>query len=382
MQIATWILIPILVTHYLMCITPVLPLVLSVPLTAMYLLTTLAGIYYGFVTTKTDSIDHLLYQHLHGAPHPAAPDPHATCTDANETNATNTIGNTKYCWVCQTDVHKLSMHCKYCDKCVENFDHHCMWLNTCIGSSNYKYFIRTVFFALSFVTIHVASILVHISLYFVEHATIRRLSRDWWFGAGANIVLVGINIGFLVFTSCTAFMLLQLYIFHLGLMREKITTYGFIVRDSGRKREKALMSTRVRQRRVDELEKTGNKAEAVCLKAGGYRCFKKCDPVRRLVVQEMEICEANEEAGNGSGVDDEYDDDDEEEERGGLKPGNGATSGATRSALVDSMKSGCNGKKENGDDKDKNGKDNKIVQSDSATLAASVSSDTQRDELL
>lgn len=174
-------------------------------------------------------------------------------------------------------------------------------------------------------------------------------------------------------------MLLQLFVFHLGLMREKITTYAYIVRDSARKREKATLTNRVRERRVEELEKTGNKAEAICLKAGGIRCFTKCDPVRRLVLQEMEICEANEEAGNGSGIEDEYDDDDEEEDNGKLKPSEG--NGATRSALAASAKMGCNGK-DNGDDKNNQPKDNKIVQSDSATLAASVSSDTQRDDML
>lgn len=312
MQITTWVLIPLLLLHYSICITPVLPLVISLPLTILYFLTSCAATFYGYITTKTDSIDHLLYQHLHGSPHPRAVLSTAPPSPAEETasNATpQTPEETKYCWVCQTNVYAQSMHCKYCDKCVSVFDHHCMWLNTCIGSANYRYFYRTVLLSFTFVTIHVISLIVHLCLYFLDDAKVRTMTSDWWVGPG--IVLIGINIGFLIFTASASFLLLQLFIFHVGLKREGITTYQYICRDSARKREKNLLANKIRQRRVEELEQAGNSMDAIILKFGSVKICQKCDPVRKLVLQEMENAEHNERCGNSreQGGDDDDDDD-------------------------------------------------------------------------
>jgi hypothetical protein len=286
MQIATWILLPLLMSQYLIFLTPTLPKALSIPLTLAFLFTGMLSTYHGYVTTKTDPIDKLLQHHLRGS------------SNAEEDEQEGDDADTKYCWICQTQVHKLSMHCKYCDKCVSNFDHHCMWLNTCVGSANYDHFFKTVIWTFCFVSIHVASLIVHLSLYFLENARVRSLASSWFGDAGANIILIGFNIGFLVFTAFCAFMVLQLLVFHLGLKREKITTYQFIIRDSARKREKILLSNRIRQKRVEELEKAGNAVEAFCLKVGALGCCKPCDPVRRLVLQEMDQADTNEENGN------------------------------------------------------------------------------------
>jgi hypothetical protein len=173
-----------------------------------------------------------------------------------------------------------------------------MWLNTCVGSANYDNFFKTVIWTFYFVSIHLASLVVHLALYFLENEKVRSLASSWFGNAEANIILVGFNIGFLVFTAFCAFMVLQLLVFHLGLKREKITTYQYIIRDSARKRERILLSNKIRQRRVDELQKAGNAVEAFCLKAGAWGCCKPCDPVRRLVLQEMDQVDTNQENGN------------------------------------------------------------------------------------
>ena len=105
---------------------------------------------------------------------------------------------------------------------------------------------------------------------------------------GSNMILVGINIAFLVFTAFCAFMILQLLVFHFGLKRENITTYEYILRDSARKRDKMQLTNKVRQRRTEELQKAGNAWQAFVLKAGSAECFRSCDPVRKLVLQEMD----------------------------------------------------------------------------------------------
>ena len=54
------------------------------------------SMYYGYTTTKTDSIDPKLHQHLYNAPHPRKR------VDANG-DSDEEGEKTKYCWVCQTD---------------------------------------------------------------------------------------------------------------------------------------------------------------------------------------------------------------------------------------------------------------------------------------
>lgn len=284
MQITTWILLPLLLTHFFMFLTPTLPKDLSTPLTIAFGVSSLLAIIFGGVTTKTDSMDHKLYLHLNGSPHPKAK------PDSEE--------ETKYCWVCQTDVCHHSMHCKYCDKCVSNFDHHCMWLNTCIGAANYKTFFQTVLWTLIFVLIHVAAICLQLGLYFVGNEEVKSLANSWFDGAGAGIILVGFNIAFLVFTAFTAFMVLQLLVFHLGLMRQGITTYQYILKDTAKKREKMRFINQVREKRAEELQVAGNGMEAFILRMGATPCCIPCDPIRKLVKQEMEQAEDNASKGN------------------------------------------------------------------------------------
>lgn len=125
------------------------------------------------------------------------------------------------------------------------------------------------------------------------------MAASWWGGAGANAILIGFNISFLVFTFFAAFMVLQLLVFHLGLKREEITTYQYIIRESARKRDGMMLGQKIRQRRVAELETAGNGVEALCLKMGGAKICTRCDPVRALVLQEMEQVDARNESNNG-----------------------------------------------------------------------------------
>mmetsp|Transcript_10136 Transcript_10136/g.12844 ORF Transcript_10136/g.12844 Transcript_10136/m.12844 type:complete len:395 (-) Transcript_10136:90-1274(-) len=346
MQITTWILLPLLILQYCFFLTPTLPVPISIPATILFLIFGFCSSYYGYVTTKTDSIDVMLYQHLNNRPHPRVEQikkrkkklMKKKKRKKKSSNQDTTAGNsspvinanssqdevevqnfqeqanpqldeeideeeeedakTKYCWVCQTTVHESSMHCKYCDKCVSTFDHHCMWLNNCVGDANYEYFYKTVWFTFLFITAHVITIVIYLSLYFSGNAETKAKSTGWM-GAGAPEVVVGFNIGFLVLTSSAAFLVLQLLTFHLGLRREKITTYMFIIRDGQKKREQWQLRQRVRSRRLVEVKRAheeGKCMEACWLRMGAKWC-KCCDPVHAQVSLEIEAEGENENAG-------------------------------------------------------------------------------------
>jgi len=69
MQISTWVLLPMLVAHFLLFLTPTFPKYISIPFTAIFLLFGIASTWYGYVTTTTDSMDEKLYENLTGKPH-------------------------------------------------------------------------------------------------------------------------------------------------------------------------------------------------------------------------------------------------------------------------------------------------------------------------
>jgi len=59
-----------------------------------------------------------------------------------------------------------------------------------------------------------------------------------------------------------------------------------------------MLANKIRHRRVQELEHAGNSVDAFILKVGGANICKKCDPVRKLVVQEIENAEYHESCAN------------------------------------------------------------------------------------
>lgn len=148
LQIATWILEPIVLIHYYYFLRPLLwpHIAVQVIITFFfrylsiylykyiliniliimkfnYSLAALFGLIYGYYTCSTDPAD-----------------------DAVLSNArvNRNADDSLYCYLCELNVHNTSRHCRFCDKCVKGFDHHCKWLNTCVGCKNYKYFLGVV----------------------------------------------------------------------------------------------------------------------------------------------------------------------------------------------------------------------------------------------
>lgn len=350
MQISTWVLLPALIIHFALFVTTTLPIGLSIPLSIIYFSLAIASAHYTYVTTKTDSMDERLYEHLRNEPHPNALKKKAeaakkkeelvkkkeevarkkaairnkgaeSADDTNETHDEEDLEDpeeeeepeeeVKYCWVCQTEVHVQSMHCKYCDKCVSNFDHHCMWLNTCIGSENYATFFRTVW-CLTLLTItHVIALTLYLIGYFMRIWGIRE--RSEWIKEDCPEIIMGINLGVGVFTLLVVGMVMQLLVFHQELQRDGLTTYQFIMKDSQVKREKAIISSRVKERRQVELTKIENEGgsffEKTSIQMGGMKVCRPCDPVRKGILEEKgaaENLEVSPPAADGSGTDEEF----------------------------------------------------------------------------
>ena len=311
MQVATWILLPLLVAHFLLFASPVLPLAASIPVTILFVGLGCLAAYYAYRTGMTDPIDDKLARHLKkqmGDDGNNNDGDDVENGNGNNSNDDNDDGDdpTKYCWVCQTTVHEQSMHCKFCDKCVTRFDHHCMWLNTCVGRANYPYFYRTVVSTFAFVAVDAATLLGIVVAYFVQAygggadgdgagGQVDRMTS--WFGAGVPMVAAIVNIVFFVITFGSVSLLGQLFLFHINLQRESITTYEYIVRENGRKREKTKDAMAIRSKRMimtRAADAKGDKAMVCRLQMG--RICVPCDPARKAVEEDKRREAAAEEA--------------------------------------------------------------------------------------
>lgn len=307
MQVATWILLPVLIAHFLLFASPVLPLAASVPVTILFVGLGCLAAYYAYRTCMTDPIDDKLACHLkkqmgEGDNGEDVENGNGNSNDDNDNDA----DPTKYCWVCQTNVHAQSMHCKFCDKCVTRFDHHCMWLNTCVGKANYPYFYRTVVSTFAFVAVDAATLLGIVVAYFVQAygggadgggtgGQVDRMTN--WFGAGVPMVVAIVNIVFFVITFASVSLLGQLFLFHINLQRESITTYEYIIRENQRKREKNKDAMAIRSKRMiltRAADAKGDKATVCRLQMG--RICVPCDPARKAVEEDKRREAAAEEA--------------------------------------------------------------------------------------
>ena len=136
-QISAWIALLATLLHFVLGITPILPLKASIPLTLFFLFLIGLVLLYGMRAIAVDSMDVYLEEHLRAHRNgtickesrwkdsiynaynpPRTAPPTAAATEHDDTM--------KQCWICDVQVVDSSMHCKYCNKCVGKFDHHCM----------------------------------------------------------------------------------------------------------------------------------------------------------------------------------------------------------------------------------------------------------------
>ena len=299
MQIGTWLLLPTLLIQFLFFATPVLPLAASILCTLVVFLSGVFTAYFAYKCCVIDPIDDRLKSYLNDQGD-ASYVTSANHNSAHGVHAEQEAGPTKFCWVCGIDVHEISMHCKFCDKCVSRFDHHCHWLNTCVGKANYEYFFRTVGSTLTLVLVHGAVLLGIVISFFIQYASQNRSGNNFdddssilylsnqWFGLDAGIAVASVNTFFFVVDFTCISLLGQLFLFHIRLRRENITTYAYIVRDGQRRHQLAQEKMQMGRKRIlaiENAQKEGKPIRKCLLQAAGcqivgqYVCLP-CDPLR------------------------------------------------------------------------------------------------------
>jgi hypothetical protein len=137
-QIAAWIALVLSLLEFILFVSPLMPLEISIPVTIYFVALIVGVVYFGSRTQLMDPIDLHLFNDLR-----------ALSQEDSTNNASDYFHITgkclpqlyqrlnpeitslpeeemKQCWICETMVAEHSMHCKFCNKCVYHFDHHCM----------------------------------------------------------------------------------------------------------------------------------------------------------------------------------------------------------------------------------------------------------------
>lgn len=136
-----------------------------------------------------------------------------------------------YCSNCDSHVEDKSKHCKRCNRCVSNFDHHCKWVNNCIGGKNYRIFLCLV--VIVFISCGIFCFIVGFfaKLYFSENGPEKTLENSKGFIEDEINLrpLLIITLIFGAFTFIFVILDFNLILFHLWLIKNKFTTYEYIL---------------------------------------------------------------------------------------------------------------------------------------------------------
>jgi hypothetical protein len=123
-QISAWIALIATLLQFLLIVSPILPLVASIPVTVVFCALVGSVSYYGFLTSIIDPMDirvrtqledtkqSCLYEKFNPLPSEEEKE------DDNNDAAAAKDEALKQCWLCDTQVADVSMHCKFCNKCV------------------------------------------------------------------------------------------------------------------------------------------------------------------------------------------------------------------------------------------------------------------------
>ena len=330
MQVTTWVLFPVLTIQFCLFLTPNLPPPISIPITILFLLSGVSGVYYGYITTKTDSIDTKLYQHLNNRPHPhvnsitkrkmkLALEKKERETEAagvtNQNQSPSKLktavgglisivrkGNTQESIeVQQSDTESQNdeaqglngdgnedeneealLPTKYCWVCQTNVydtSMHCKYCDKCVSTFDHHCMwlnncIGDANYGYFYKTVWSVFLFnfFHVTAQVIYLAlyfsghTETKALTIAWFNAGMPEVIIGFNIGFLVLTGSAGLLVMQLLWFHYCLRRERITTYQYIIRDGQRKREKLQLMQKVKTKRKVEVQRASD----------GGKCVQAC----------------------------------------------------------------------------------------------------------
>ena len=115
LQVATWILFPLLVTHYFGFLRPLLwhPTSLGIFITILFALSCLLAVIFGYITCAIDPADDSLLNEDGSYK--------TNNNDLSNMSSGTQTETTIYCYLCESNVDKSAKHCRYCQKCVTRY---------------------------------------------------------------------------------------------------------------------------------------------------------------------------------------------------------------------------------------------------------------------
>ena len=125
LQIATWILFPVVLIHYFAYLMPLLwsNIADRVIVTLVFCICCFTALLGGYLTCVIDPADDMILK----ADEDQTPPPSGLCACFHNISAAVASNESKddeiYCYVCESNVHESSKHCRYCQKCIVRFDH-------------------------------------------------------------------------------------------------------------------------------------------------------------------------------------------------------------------------------------------------------------------
>ncbi|KAM0057817.1 putative protein S-acyltransferase [Helianthus debilis subsp. tardiflorus] len=125
-----------------------------------------------------------------------------------------------YCSLCEVEVFKYSKHCRVCGKC---------WLNNCVGKKNYKKFFTLMVSALLLLVLQWSTGIVVLISCAIDH---KRYKSEVASKLGSSFKLapyVAVVAVCTILAMIATLPLIQLFFFHLLLIKKGISTYDYII---------------------------------------------------------------------------------------------------------------------------------------------------------
>lgn len=207
LQIASWVIITMLVASFCFLLMPMVPNPWKLISLVVYLVCLVGVLGSGFETGRCDPVD----------PYVHAPE-----------EELDKLPDLLKCNACRSRVNKLSRHCLICDKCVVDYDHHCKWLNNCIGLANYKSFICLIVSTLLLVGLQLLTSTALFITYIIDldqlasdlSSSSLALDKEAFLGLLAANIFIGVP-------ACM--MVAHLVGFHIFLAYHGLTTYNYVM---------------------------------------------------------------------------------------------------------------------------------------------------------
>jgi len=101
---------------------------------------------------------------------------------------------------------------------------------------------------------------------FLHGETKQSANTKWWFSPNndiAYIPIVAVYIGFVLFDLLSLSLIVQLLYFHMGLRKEGLTTYKYIVRETQRKRERLQFANQRNHQRMVAMARAKDDGNAI-----------------------------------------------------------------------------------------------------------------------